>query len=229
MYLLTDDSNVPHNSCMISVVVPTMWRHAPFVDFLVQVCAHADVADVIIIDNCITQRPVHEVLSHFKIRLKTFGVNIHVNPAWNVGVYESSCDRICIMNDDIQFDTHIFTLIDDFLQPHMGLISLAATEPVQGDIHFEWWQGAHMFGCGQLMFVHRQQWVDIDPELQVYCGDNWLFDHLHHKTGANYLIRNLTHHTPYACTSKDFRHMLHDEIAHYGCIMNQKQIVQVHV
>lgn len=229
MYLLTVQVNVPHNLHMISLVVPTMWRHAPFVEFLEQVCAHPVIQDVIIIDNCVAHRPHNSIFHHDKMRLKEFGRNIHVNPAWNVGVYESTCDHVCIMNDDIKFDIQVFDLVDEFMKPHMGLISLCASEPVQGDIYFEHWQGAHMFGCGQLMFVHRQQYVDIDPELQVYCGDNWLFDHLHHVTGENYLIRNLTHDTPYACTSRDFRHLLHAEMQHYEHIMNKKQIVRLHV
>ncbi len=214
---------------MLSVVVPTMWRHAPFVDFLEQVCAHDHVADIMIVDNCVTQRPHHAVFSNPKIHMWDLGCNIHVNPAWNLGVHVSSQDHICIMNDDIEFDTQVFSIVDDFLQPHMGLISLSASEPVQGDIYLELWQGAHMFGCGQLMFLHRKQFVDIDAELQVYCGDNWLFDHLHHNTGANYMIRNLNHHTPYACTSRNFRHLLHTEMAHYEHLMSQKQIARLHV
>ena len=214
---------------MISVVIPTMWRHAPFCDFLSQVCDHAHVNDVIIINNDQDLTPTHPALVHEKVKMVNLGQNLFVNPSWNLGVYMGEADIMCLQNDDIQFDCDIYQKVSEFVQPHMGLISLSG-EPAQSDqIDFRLWQGDSMFGCGQLMFFHRQQFVQIDPELKVYCGDNWLFDHMWHVTGQNYMIHNLKHETPYAQTSKSFRHMLYAEQIRYSQICEQYGIPQIHV
>lgn len=214
---------------MISVVIPTMWKHAPFCDFLSQVCAHAHVQDVIIIDNAHEHRPAHEILDHEKIKWINLGENLFVNPSWNMGVYHGEADIICLQNDDIQFDCDVYTRVREFIQPHMGLISLSSA-PCQGDqIEFVHWQGESQFGCGQLMFFNRHTFCHIDPELLVYCGDNWLFDHMWHVTQHNYMIHNLTYHTPYAQTSKLFRHKLHAEQVHYDLMCVQQGIHPLHV
>jgi hypothetical protein len=214
---------------MISVVIPTMWRHAPFCDFLTEVCACDHVQDVVLIDNAARDRPLHDVLTHDKIKLLNFGENLFVNASWNVGVYHSQAQIICLQNDDIQFDCAIYQKVHEFLQPHMGLISLSSEPPQSDAIEFRLWQGESQFGCGQLMFFHRKQFVCIDPELRVYCGDNWLFDHMWHMTRNNHMIHNLTHHTPYAQTSKSFRHLLHAEQLMYAEICAKLDIPQIHV
>ena len=214
---------------MISVVIPTMWRHEPFCDFVSQVCAQDHVQDVIIINNHADRTPQHSALTHAKIKMINWGQNLFVNPSWNLGVYMAQSDIICLQNDDIQFDCAIYQKVDEFVKPHMGLISLSG-EPAQSEpIDIRLWQGDSMFGCGQLMFFHREQFVQIDPELKVYCGDNWLFDVMWHRTQANHMIHNLKHETPYAQTSKSFRHMLHAEQIRYTQICAQLGIPQIHV
>jgi hypothetical protein len=206
-----------------------MWRHAPFCEFLTQVCAHEQVHDVIIINNCASHTPDHVILTHEKIHMLDFGQNMFVNPSWNVGVYHAQMDLICIQNDDLEFDCDVFTQVNEFMQPHMGLISLSGEPATHDSIEFHKWQGESMFGCGQLMFFNRHTYCEIDPELLVYCGDNWLFDHMQHVTQANYLIRNLRHHTPYAQTSHAFRHMLHSEQIIYHAVCDRYHVHKLHV
>lgn len=214
---------------MISVVIPTMWKHAPFCDFLNRVCAHEHVSDVIIVDNNRANRPQHQALHHKKITLLDFGQNIFVNPSWNVGVYHAASDHICLQNDDIKFDCAVYEKVDHFLLPHMGLISLSGDAPQSEQIEIELWQGGSMFGCGQLMFFHRSQFSHIHSELLVYCGDNWLFDHMWHVTQQNYMIKNLQHHTPYAQTSQHFRHMLSHEQQIYEHMCEKLGMQRLHV
>lgn len=214
---------------MISVVIPTMWKHEPFCDFLSQVCENSHVQDVVIIDNAHEHRPTHVALAHDKITWINLGQNLFVNPSWNMGVYHSKAPIICLQNDDIQFDCTVYEKVSHFMQPHMGLVSLSS-QPAQSDqIEFRYWQGESQFGCGQLMFFNRHSFCHIDPELQVYCGDNWLFDHMWHVTRHNYMIHNLTYHTPYAQTSRLFRHKLESEQAAYVQICKQQHIMPLHV
>lgn len=214
---------------MISVVIPTLWRYEPFCDFLAQTCAHDHVHDVIIVDNCRSHRPTHSSLNHSKVTLLDFGENLFVNPSWNVGVYHAQSDIICLQNDDLTFDCKVYQKVSEFVQPHMGLVSLSSLPATGTQIEFEHWQGQNMFGCGQLMFFHRSRFCQIDPELLVYCGDNWLFDHMHETSGQNYMIRNLQHDTPYAQTSKHFRHMLTQEQLVYAQVCEKHKIHAQHV
>lgn len=214
---------------MISVVIPTLWKYAPFCDFLVQVCDHDCVHDVIIVDNDRSVRPTHEVLLHYKVTLLDFGQNMFVNPSWNLGVYHAKAPIICLQNDDIEFDCDVYDKVHEFMQPHMGLISLSSLPAVDSHIQISPWQGEPMFGCGQLMFFHRRQFCHIDAELLIYCGDNWLFDHMQHTTRANHMIRNLNYYTPHAQSSKHFRHMLESEMTYYISTCQQVKIAPIHV
>jgi hypothetical protein len=204
---------------MISVVIPTLWKYAPFCDFLAQVCVQHHVHDVIIVDNDRSNRPHHDVLLHAKVKLLDFGQNMFVNPSWNLGVYHAKASIICLQNDDIEFDCAIYSQVSEFLKPHMGLVSLSGLPVTAPHVQIEPWQGDSMFGCGQLMFFPRHRFCHIDPELLVYCGDNWLFDHMQHNTNQNHMIHNLSHHTPYAQTSKHFRHMLTQEQITYAHVL----------
>jgi hypothetical protein len=213
---------------MISVVIPTLWKYEPFCDFLVQVCGNHHVQDVIIVDNDRSNRPVHDILLHDKILMLDFGQNMFVNPSWNLGVYHATASIICLQNDDIEFDCDVYDKVDAFVQPHMGLISLSGL-PHQGHhIQISPWQGDSMFGCGQLMFFHRRRFCHIDPELLVWCGDNWLFDHMQHTTHANHMIHNVSYHTPYAQTSAHFRHTLTQEQITYAQLLASYQIPAHH-
>jgi hypothetical protein len=214
---------------MISVVIPTLWKYLPFCDFLIQVCENHHVQDVIIVDNDRTNRPVHDVLLHNKITMLDFGQNMYVNPSWNLGVYHATASIICLQNDDIEFDCGVYDKVDASMQPHMGLISLSCQPPQSDQIEIRLWQGESQFGCGQLMFINRNNFCHIDPELKVYCGDAWLFDHMWHITQQNYMIHNLNYYTPYAQTSKNFRHMWESELAHYCAMCQQLQIAALHV
>ena len=214
---------------MISVVIPTMWKHDGLCDFLTQVCAQPHVQEVIIINNDHSRTPAHVILEHEKVHMINLGVNLYVNPSWNLGVYHTQAPIICLQNDDISFDCDVYAKVSQFIKPHMGLISLGSLHIQHEPLEFRLWQGESQFGCGQLMFFNRHNFCHIDPELRVYCGDNWLFDHMWHKTKQNYMMYNLKHETPYAQTSKWFRHMLESEQKRYAQICEQHRILRLHV
>ena len=67
-----------------SVVIPTLWRPATFIQLLQQLDASDDVMEVVVIDNARDQRPELPVLD--KLKLVDKGENLYVNPSWNLGV-----------------------------------------------------------------------------------------------------------------------------------------------
>lgn len=186
---------------MITVVVPTMWRYAPFLDFVSYLCKLPVVAEVIIINNCTECTPVHTVLADSKITMVDFGKNIFVNPAWNYGVTASKTEIVCILNDDLIFDIRLLYKVDEFYTPDMGVLGISngvieygQTPVVAGEITFEPFRGQACYGFGNLMFVNKSAWCDIPEGLNIFFGDNFIFDYSYFSGRENYMIVDTFHH-----------------------------------
>ena len=110
---------------MFSVIVPTMWKFKPFLDFVEDMVAHPLVGEVIIIDNNTPEKPQHRVLSHPKIKMYSFGINIFVNPAWNLGAEEAIFDRLCFLNDDLIFDLKVLYRLLPHISPIRGVFGIS--------------------------------------------------------------------------------------------------------
>ena len=192
-----------------SIVVPSMWRaRDQFVKFVDQLCQHPAVDEIIIIDNAHDHTPPE--LQHEKIHIFDFDGNIYVNPAWNFGVEISRNERICILNDDITFDLDLFERLQYLISPAAGVFGLCPgvaefNQPAvtDGTIDIVPWTDQHTYGFGCLMFLHKQSWQPIPKGLDIYFGDNYLFDWQLSLGKTNYLITNLNFYTPFAVTTSD--------------------------
>ena len=191
---------------LFSVVIPTMWKYPPFLDFLRVLNDHPWVGEIIIIDNAYQDRP--GLVNLDKVTLLAKDHNIFVNPAWNWGVDKAKNNRVCILNDDLAFDSELFQKMDAIYNTtNFGTAGLCpgvefwGQPPItDGAIDIIPWtgQGIHGFGC--LMFVDKRNWVPIPDGMNLYWGDNFIFDN-HSKMGKqNYLITNMKHETPFAAT-----------------------------
>jgi len=195
---------------MISIVVPTMWRFRPFLDFVQELVKVPEVGEVFIVNNNRTVTPIHPVLSHPKVSMYTPESNIYVNPAWNLGARLAKNDKLCIMNDDVIVDLKLFTRMDDWLGTDVGLVGISPGRPewgqpafTNGAIDIIPWNQEHTFGFGSLFFVHRDNWINIPPQLKIYYGDNWLFDtQLYVTRKPNWIITNCLFFSPWAQTTK---------------------------
>ena len=193
-----------------SVVVPTMWRAADqFVGFLTSLSASPYVGEIIVINNDNTKTPAN-LPKDEKIKLVDFGRNIFVNPAWNYGVENSRYDRVCILNDDVAFDLALFEKLQGQVTAESGVFGLCPgtadfNQPAvtTGTIDIIPWTGQHTYGFGCLMFVHKKSWQPIPQGLDIYYGDNYIFDLQLHRKKTNYLITNMVFQTPFAATTSD--------------------------
>ena len=196
---------------LYSVVVPTMWRTASqFTAFLKSLCAHPLVGEVIVINNDNSQTPAGFYPTHEKIKIIDHGRNIYVNPAWNEGVQLSRYDRLCIVNDDVVFDLNVFEKLQDRLLPTAGVFGLCPgvadfnQPPVTtGSIDIIPWTGQHTYGFGCLMFLHKKSWRMIPANLEIYYGDNFIFDFQLFENKTNYLITNMLFKSQFAATTSD--------------------------
>jgi FkbM family methyltransferase len=193
-----------------SVIVPTMWRVPDqFTNFVKSLCESDYVGEIIVIDNDHSQKPA-DFPEHAKIKIYDFGKNIFVNPAWNFGVRSSQFDRVCIVNDDVVFDLKLFEKLQGLVTPTEGVFGLCPgtadfnQPPVTtGTIDIIPWTGQHTYGFGCLMIMHRRSWQDIPKGLDIYYGDNYIFDLQLERKKTNYLITNMMFQSQFAATTSD--------------------------
>jgi FkbM family methyltransferase len=199
-------------SSKFSVVIPTMWRCPDLFSVALDRYVSCPLVDeVIIINNDVQATPTWGILNTPKIQMFECDENIKVNPAWNLGVSLSSNDLICIANDDILFDISLFEKVAPRVTPQAGVHGLITGEAkfghpqyVDGKINFvEWKHGDDIHGFGQLMFIHKQNWLPIINELQIYFGDDFIFHNQLVAGRKNYLITNIDFKSPFASTTKD--------------------------
>lgn len=176
------------NGNKFSVIIPTMW-YSPQIHRNLPNLNDCDlIGEIILIDNNPSLKPSY--LDNLeKVKYLPQEQNIFVNPAWNLGVRECIYKYICISNDDIFFNTDIMS----FIQPHIhkGIFGMWTgnyfKENIDNPYEIESISG-RPWGWGCLLFIHKDNWVDIDERLLIACGDDWL---LRYTNGGGYQIKHL--------------------------------------
>lgn len=162
-----------------SIIIPTLWV-SPRINYTVSCMVDLDSVDeIIIIDN----NPKHRNLKiqSPKIHILEQEQNIYVNPAWNLGVKTAKNDNLCIINDDILFDSvDVFEFIEDHMDK--GIIGMH-TNNYYGDVladgkYFVQQTGnggmERGWGWGCMLFIKKSNWVEIPEDLKIACGDDYL-------------------------------------------------------
>lgn len=203
---------------MISIVVPTMWRYEPFLDFVQYLLQVDVVSELIVINNDNTRTPNNPILKHPKIRMLDFGTNVFVNPAWNYGAQAAREDIICILNDDLQFDLKLLYKMNDFVKSNMGAIGLMTGDafhnqiPVTtGNIDIVPYSGQSCIGFGELMFIHKDAWVSIPDGLNIGMGDVFIFENNIYRNRPNYFIANMFHYHYGNATTREEPNLVAEE------------------
>ena len=215
---------------MFTVIVPTMWKYPPFYEFLSDMILMPSVGEIFIIDNNPDERPNLPILSHKNIRIETFGRNIYVNPAWNHAVPLAKYDRICLYGDDLIFDLKLFHRIYLHLTPNKGVYGISPGVPdtiqtpvTTGEIEIVHTSNPYHYrdhlGFGMLMLLHRHNWIPIPTGLDIFWGDNFIYDTHFYKLNQNYIIKNMFHHTPYAATTSTLENV-NDIVSREGIVYN---------
>ena len=183
-----------------SVIIPTMWRAMDLTPQLLEdLVNHELVGEVIIVNNQVENTPSLSTLSHPKIVMLNQEGNIKVNPAWNLGAKVAKFDKLCFCNDDIVFDTKLFDRIYDRVTPEYGPHGIiwgkeeyGQPPTTDGSIEFKEWHPGDVIHCfGQLFFQHRDNWVPIHPDLEMFFGDDWIFHNSLQKGKSPWLIYNI--------------------------------------
>lgn len=216
---------------MISIIVPVIWKFNPFCGFISRVVELPIVNEVILINNVVSNTPNHPVLSHPKVRLYNQEKNLFTNPSWNLGVSLAKSDTLCILNDDVLVDLRVFFEANDFISKEIGLLcnglsqdiyKLHANEnpdqvnmnnvTITGDVKIEL-PRSNIFdeitcsrmsvGSGCLMFIHKDNWIDIPSDLKQDWGDTWQFEMQNALGRQNYYIYDHFFYSPWKMGRKN--------------------------
>lgn len=188
-----------------SVVIPTMWMaNLFFLPMLKNLVKREEVGEVIIIDNNFVNRPNDKILNHEKINLVDFGKNIYYNKSMNVGVEKAKFELLCLMNDDIVFDTIIFKVVSHIITnkselqniigmiyPHPELFNkfdLGQSNLIKELKLVDCVQRIDGFGCCMIMLKSR--YVPIPQELVQHFGDVWLHNNQLKNGKKNFWLYN---------------------------------------
>ena len=156
-----------------SVIIPTMWVPNTFNIQLMDMCICPEISEIIIINNKVDSTPNYSILSDPKIRMINQESNIYVNPAWNLGVSLATNEFICLLNDDILFDTSVFDFLSDKFSDTIGMFAINMYDN-SSTLHLTRAERV-VAGFGCMMFFHKNSYVPIPDPLKIMYGDNFMF------------------------------------------------------
>lgn len=162
-----------------SVVIPTLWKSKRIHTLLDDLLKCNEVGEIILIDN--GNKFFEYYKPSDKLRVIPVDENIYVNPAWNLGIEHSKNNLIALCNDDITFDTRIFRVMNESILDKMGIVGMGQenykSDCNEDDMYVEEWKpGIDDMGWGCLIFLQKNNWVDIPENIKIWYGDNFIKD-----------------------------------------------------
>jgi len=166
---------------MFSVILPTIWSpKIEDIDGFINKLQNCDLVDEIILINNAPQKYSGRYSDLSKIRELKYD-NIYVNPAWNVGVYQSKNELVCILNDDVDFNLDVFEFIKEQLDRDdvkiIGASKSSYHRESDGDFNLEKVEVRNR-GWACIMFFKKKNWIIIPSDLKIYFGDDYLIKNL---------------------------------------------------
>jgi hypothetical protein len=170
---------------MYSVIIPTLWKCNAIHKLLFSLDLCKEVGEIILIDN--SDNPPEYLGIDKIVHIKEYK-NTYVNPAWNKGVSLAKYDNIAIINDDLCFPMDVFNYVKNHMDK--GVIGMYAGN--YDRINMPGYQiekmGLREWGWGCVIFIKKQNWVNIPDDLLIACGDDYLIKNVN---GGGWMLKNL--------------------------------------
>ena len=166
---------------MFSVIIPTIWSPTiESIDKLIDnLTCNEKISEIILINNN-PSKYSNRYIHNKRVKELSFD-NIYVNQAWNIGVSESNSEFICLMNDDIDFNTNIFQYIIEGLKN--SDVKLAGVSKscysLEKDEEYKLEKvSIRNRGWGCLIFTKKEYYTPIPSDLKIHFGDDYLINQL---------------------------------------------------
>ena len=154
----------------LTVIIPTLWRGKFIHEMIEALDASSFVDEIVLIDN----NPSEEkVCSLQKVKHIKTQKNLYVNPSWNLGVKLAKNENLMLLSDDVRFDIGTIPRILEQLGKGctIGVHNNAWNNPTEFSVsRLE--HRPHSWGT--LVFVRKEDWIDIPEELLIWFGDDWI-------------------------------------------------------
>jgi hypothetical protein len=163
-----------------TIVIPTLWKSKRIHKLLWDLIKCQYVDEIILIDNAGKFFEYYEALD--KVKLIQVEENIYVNPAWNLGIKIAKNDLVALINDDINFDTNIFGVIDENILNTFGIVGMGEgnykeqIDETNGPYLDIWQPGINDWGWGCFIMLNKKNWVEIPDNIKIWYGDNFIKD-----------------------------------------------------
>jgi hypothetical protein len=163
-----------------SIVIPTLWKSNRIHKLLRDLIGCEFVDEIILIDNAGKFFEYYEALD--KVKLVQVEENIYVNPAWNLGIKIAKNDLVALINDDINFDTNLFGVIDENVLNEFGIVGMGEgnykdeIDENNGPYLDVWQPGVNDWGWGCMILLNKKNWIDIPDDIKIWYGDNIIKD-----------------------------------------------------
>jgi hypothetical protein len=187
-----------------SVIIPTLWKSNRIHKLLFDLIKCQYVDEIILIDNAGKFFEYYEALD--KVKLVQVEENIYVNPAWNLGIKIAKNDLIALVNDDINFDTNVFGVIDENILDTFGIVGMGEgnykeqIDETIGPYLDVWKPGVNDWGWGCMILLNKKNWIDIPEDIKIWYGDNIIKDV---NTSPKACLRNFKVETEMSTTSDE--------------------------
>ena len=183
---------------MFTVVIPTMWKPDTFEEQLNSLCCSQYVDEIILINNNKYSTPNFNILNNKKILHIKPPENLVVNPSWNLGVYLSNNNNICLLNDDLLIDIKVFEFMSSHKDKSLCGLSM---QNQNGDFELvEVEKRITGFGC--MMFIRKDLYDFIPNDIIMFYGDDYLFYLNKRKGNKNYNIHGCKNNNVWGVTSE---------------------------
>jgi hypothetical protein len=166
---------------MIEIILPTMWYNKRIFDMLDEYINNINIKTIHLIDNSNEFYKYYPSIPSKKLKLYSQESNIFVNPSWNLGISQCLDDSIiCIVNDDITFDTNIFEWILNHTE-EFNILGMDAEN--YNNLNLKWNPKInktphHTYGWGCMIFLKKEIWIPIPNDLKIFYGDTWMFHNI---------------------------------------------------
>jgi hypothetical protein len=161
---------------MFTIVIPTFWSDVSKFDLLIErLTSHNLISEVLVINNA-PYKCSHRYTANSKVKELIFQ-DVYLFQSWNIGVYQSKNEFVCLMTDIIDFNIEVLDFIQKELKNENVHVIGTSKEclSIESDFNYKiskiemrnkFWS--------TLIFTKKSKWNWIPEDFKIYFGDDYI-------------------------------------------------------